>query len=107
MMLLLQPPAAYDHPYRGQVIEQRLSQGEIFRLCRGPTEGCAWVRNDACHIALPRDEKDARLVALMRHHEIAHCNGWPAYHPGGHWVAYGRPNGVTVYKHGGTSLTLF
>jgi hypothetical protein len=58
MQLLLAPPPQYDHPYSGQVIEQRLSQAELMRLCRGPAEGCASVINGVCHIALPTSEKD-------------------------------------------------
>jgi hypothetical protein len=107
MQLLLAPPPQYDHPYSGQVIEQRLSQAELMRLCRGPAEGCASVNNGVCHIALPASEKDARVLAAMRRHELAHCNGWPANHPGGHWVDLDPPQGVTVYRSGRTLLKLF
>jgi hypothetical protein len=88
MMLLLEPPAQYDHPYRGAVIEQRLSQWQIMQLCHGPATSCAWLSQGVCHIALPLDEKDARLIALIRQHEIGHCNGWPSHHPGGRRVEY-------------------
>ena len=93
MQLLLMPPPQCDHPYSGQVIEQRLSQAELMRLCRGPAEGCASVSNGVCHIALPMSEKDAHVLAAMRHHELAHCNGWPANHSGGHWVDLDPPQG--------------
>jgi hypothetical protein len=106
-MLALEPPPQYDHAFHGQVIERRLSQAELFQLCHGPVTACASVSRGICHIALLNDEKDPRLTALMRRHEIAHCNGWPSYHPGGHYVEVGRPNGVTVYKGGGSTLTLF
>jgi hypothetical protein len=86
MMLLLEPPAQYDHPYHGQVIEQRLSQFQLMQLCHGPAPACAWVSKGVCHVALPVDEKNSRVVAIMRRHEVAHCNGWPPHHPGGHWV---------------------
>ena len=39
-----------------------------------------------CHIVLSTTEKDGRAIALMRQHEIGHCNGWPGYHPNAHWV---------------------
>jgi hypothetical protein len=107
MQLLLAPPAQYDHPYSGQVIEQRLSQAELMRLCRGPAEGCATVINGVCYIALPASEKDANVLAAMRRHELAHCNGWPGNHPGGHWVDLDPPQGVTVYRSGRTQLKLF
>ena len=87
-MLFLEPPPQYDHPYRGQVLEQRLSSLRIIQLCHGPTRACSWVSNGVCHIALPQDEKDGRLIALMRRHEIGHCNGWPSTHKDGRRVEY-------------------
>lgn len=107
MMILLEPPPQYVHPYRGQVIEHRVSQAELVALCHGPANGCSWVNGGVCHIALPHDEKDRRLIVLMRRHEIGHCNGWPSYHPDGLWVQLGREPGLTVYKSGGSALTLF
>jgi hypothetical protein len=107
MMLFLQPPAQYDHSYHGRVIERRLSQDQIMQMCHGAATACSWVSKGVCYLALPQNEKDIRIVAAMRRHETAHCNGWPHTHDGGHWVEYGRPPGVTVYKSGGTSLTLY
>jgi hypothetical protein len=107
MVLLLEPPAQYAHPYHGQVIEHRVSQAELIQLCRGPATGCSWVNAGACHLALPNYEKDRPLLALMRRHELGHCNGWPSYHPGGHWVQFGKDNGLTLYKSGHSSVTLF
>jgi hypothetical protein len=105
MMLLLEPPAQYDHPYRGQVIEQRLSLLQIIQLCHGPATSCAWVSKGVCYIALPQDEKDARLIALIRQHEIGHCNGWPGYHPGGRRVEYDSDHRSKGIKIGHVTVT--
>jgi len=106
MMLLLEPPPQYVHPYHGQVIEHRVSQAELVALCHGPANGCSWVNAGVCHIALPSDEKDRRLIASMRRHEVGHCNGWPGYHPGGNWVQVGKDRGVTLSKSGHSTVTL-
>jgi hypothetical protein len=98
MMLFLEPPPQYDHPYHGQVIEQRLSFLQLIKLCHGLTTGCSWVSNGVCYIALSQDEKDERLIALMRQHELGHCNGWPSYHPNGRRVEYDEDKRATTQK---------
>jgi len=100
MMLFLEPPPQYDHPYRGQVIEQRVSFLQMIRLCHGLTRGCSWVKDGVCYIALPQDEKDERLIAFMRQHEIGHCNGWPSNHAGGRRVEYDEDKRTTTQKQG-------
>jgi len=106
MMLLLEPPPQYDHPYHGHVIEQRLSPLQMMLTCHGPGESCAWVDGGVCHIALPAGEKDRRLLALIRQHEIGHCNGWPAHHPGGRRVEYDPDKRPPAFKSGGVSVRL-
>ena len=105
MMAPIEPPAQYDHPYTGQVVEQRLSLLQIIQLCHGPASSCAWVSKGVCYIALPQNEKDDRLVALMRQHEMGHCAGWPGYHPGGRRVEYEADKPPTALKHGHLDLT--
>jgi hypothetical protein len=107
MIVLLEPPPQYDHPYRGPVVEQRLSVLQIIQLCRGLGEGCAFVDKGVCHIALPSDEKDTRLMALMRRHEVAHCNGWPSHHPGGRSVEYDAEKHTPTFKFGHVGVTLY
>lgn len=107
MMQFLEPPAQYDHPYRGPVIEKRLSQWDILKLCHGPTSACSWVKDGVCHVVLPLSEKDTRLLALMRRHEIGHCNGWPPDHRGGHQVEYDEGRGVRLPKTGTLKFELF
>jgi hypothetical protein len=46
------------------------------------------------------------LIALMRRHEIGHCNGWPGHHPNARSVEYGRGVGKPVYTDHVT-VTLF
>jgi hypothetical protein len=41
----------------------------------------------------------------MRRHEIAHCNGWPGYHPGGHSVEYDPDRRAPARKSGGVTIT--
>lgn len=109
MMLFLEPPPQYDHPYHGQVIEQRLSFLQLIKLCHGLTTGCSWVNNGVCYIALSQDEKDERLIALMRQHELGHCNGWPGYHPNGRRVEYDEDKRATTQKPkpGHLNVTMF
>jgi hypothetical protein len=66
LMQFSEPPSQYDHPYRGQVIERRLSALEIVKLCHGPTTACSWVSSGVCHVVLPRDENDGRRMTLIR-----------------------------------------
>jgi hypothetical protein len=102
MIVFLEPPAQYDHPYPGQLVEQRLSRLQIMMTCHGPAESCSWVKNGVCYIALPRDETDTRLIAYIRQHEIGHCNGWPSYHPAGRRVEYDDEKGATTQQQGPT-----
>jgi hypothetical protein len=88
MIILLEPPAQYDHPYPGQVIEQQLSLLQTMRLCHGPVNACSWLDKGVCHIVIADDEKDARLVALIHRHEVGHCNGWPHHHPDARRIEY-------------------
>jgi hypothetical protein len=108
MIMLLEPPPQYDHPYRGPVIEQRLSEMQMLLLCHGPTPACSWVtKTGVCHIALPANERDGRAIALMRRHETGHCNGWPGHHPAGHWVEVKSGKTVAAPKHYSVYFTLF
>lgn len=108
MLMLLEPPPQYDHPYRGPVIEQRVSQFELFMLCHGSAPACSWVtKQHVCHIAIPFTERDPRAIALIRQHEMAHCNGWPGDHPGAHWVEVKTGKTVPPPKYFHSSLTLF
>jgi len=105
MQSILEPPAKYDHPFTGQVIERRMSFLQMLWNCHGPAGACSWVSKGVCYIALPQGEKDTRLIALIRQHEIGHCNGWPSNHPGGHWVDYDDGQQHKGFKFGRLKLT--
>jgi len=88
----LQPPPQYDVLPPIPVVEQILSQEQVHKLCLhryptaqlGPGEsirGCAQflvtTGTKTCLVYRVNDER-------VRRHELAHCAGWPADHPGGH-----------------------
>ena len=80
----LEPPAQYNHPYSGQVVERVMPVGEVRTLCMSMGAdmlgvACSWQSDNTCYIVLPNDEEAP--IAIYRRHEIAHCNGWPANHP--------------------------
>jgi hypothetical protein len=82
----VEPPAQYNHPYQGLVVERVMPVGEVRALCTSQGASprgvaCSWVSDGACYIVLPNDEQAP--VSTYRRHETAHCNGWPANHPHG------------------------
>ena len=89
------PPNEYDRPVSIQVKISTIPYMEVDKVCSWPMrseeamggriEGCARVYNSVCYIVMPAvdgvfmtKEKHKRLLK----HELAHCNGWPADHPG-------------------------
>lgn len=82
----LLPPPEWDRPFRGQVVETRRPYYAAKIICarkgaRG-VDGCSWVERGVCHIVYSIDHPDHVQESIVRH-ERAHCNGWPAHHPGG------------------------
>ena len=80
MMLFLEPPPQYDHPYHGQVIEQRLSFLANHQTLSRPHQRLLVGHERGLLHRAAAGREDERLIALMRQHEIGHCNGWPSYH---------------------------
>jgi len=83
---VLEPPAQYNHPYNGPIVERVMPVAEVRALCtsKGASAkgvACSWVSDGTCYIVLPNDEQAP--VSTYRRHETAHCNGWPADHPQG------------------------
>lgn len=81
-----EPPAQYNHPYVGPVVERVMPLAEVRKLCtsEGASPGsvaCSWVSDGTCYMVLPNDEQAP--VSTYRRHETAHCNGWPTNHPRG------------------------
>jgi hypothetical protein len=83
MILVLAPPHAYDHPYKGHVVERVMPLAQARTLCRRRgvfADACSWTERGTCVIVIPRGGP-VKSRASYRKHEIAHCNGWPAGHP--------------------------
>jgi hypothetical protein len=89
--MVILPPHAFDHHYRGHLTEQRGSLSEVEHFChtmQGIVSayralGCAEVFPTRCFIMIPKigGQITTRLQSQIRRHEIAHCNGWPDNHP--------------------------
>jgi hypothetical protein len=82
----VEPPAQYNHPYDGPVVERVMPVAEVRALCTSQGASprgvaCSWVSNGTCYMVLPSDEQAP--VSTYRRHETAHCNGWAANHPHG------------------------
>ena len=80
----LLPPPQYDHPFDGELIIVTAPDLATLRMaCRWDVRGCAQLYGRSCTVIMPPeiwgDRQDRE--AVLRH-EIAHCNGWPAHHPG-------------------------
>lgn len=72
------PPKRFDHPYAGTVrIYQNLTPFAVGAFW--PTYGFTFVipGTTTCIIQVWKPYDGPSL----RHHEMAHCNGWPANHP--------------------------
>jgi hypothetical protein len=86
------PPPAWIAPAPSAMIELRLPLAKVAAICRllgatGAPElyACSMWARGGCLVILPIPDdrvSDADQRGL-REHEIAHCNGWPADHPGG------------------------
>jgi hypothetical protein len=71
------PPIQYDHAYSGK-LTVIISHAQKDRYCgRFPVLACAYPNGRQCTVILP----PAYSQRLWRH-EIGHCNGWAADHPG-------------------------
>jgi hypothetical protein len=90
--LRLVPPKEYDHAYDGHLeIVPAHNQNHVRELCpgsnfsMGEALACAHIRPGSCRIVMAHDDviRAAGLPPdLVRHHELAHCNGWPGDHRG-------------------------
>src|SRR5215469_18126947 len=86
----IMPPAQYVHKPNVPVIEMRMTMQELHQLCHAPSNvlACSFFGHreghtkQFCFIVLPTGT--TLNIKKLRIHETAHCNGWPAGHPGGH-----------------------
>lgn len=74
------PPPEFDHGFAGQIIEYRMTAGELDIACGRGTMACAVKYSpNLCLIATPivgpGGVSHASYV-IFRRHEIGHCNGW-------------------------------
>lgn len=66
----LEPPAQYNHPYNGPVVERVMPVAAVRLLCmsRGADPGgvaCSWQSDGACYVALPDELRLRRLKAEL------------------------------------------
>lgn len=83
-VMVMSPPARFNHQYAGMVIEHQHPVAEARDICASKgtrADACAWVARGVCHIVIPTRGAPVSDLASYRRHEIAHCNGWPASHP--------------------------
>jgi hypothetical protein len=94
---LILPPAVYDKPFPGRVIENTaVDMDDMAGLCSpnpkaGIAMGCSIHFDDsltgkprACYVYFAPDwylQRFSVTREAVRRHEIAHCNGWPQSHP--------------------------
>jgi hypothetical protein len=89
----LLPPKEFDHPFAGELIVfTARDQDEVRAMCPRTqfpplgALGCAPnIGPGRCRIVLAPDAdiiKAGHPPELVKRHEIAHCNGWPADHRG-------------------------
>src|SRR5579872_3649928 len=77
------PPPKYDHPYNGSLVVHTLSESEAVARCGEIACATPPWHGHPCVITLPRNHP---ALALLRRHEIAHCNGWGGDHAGARTV---------------------
>lgn len=75
------PPAIYDHPFAGMREIIAVPFDDIYSHCKPYTVyACAPVapKDGVCRIFYVA----GKMTPDLLRHETAHCNGWPADHPG-------------------------
>ena len=82
------PPPEFIGTYKGLVIERVLPRPEVNRECPAFANGCARLSEPDpsmfCVIVIPAIDGlvTPQVQERIRLHEIGHCAGWPADHPG-------------------------
>jgi hypothetical protein len=85
--LAVLPPVEFDHAYTGklEVIVVRDEASMRFFCKNDEKTACTYPHGATCTIYMRDDAylRDAGWSpAIVRRHEIGHCNGWPKEHPG-------------------------
>lgn len=84
-VMVLPPPEKYRYEFLGQTIMYELPLSQAREMCkrRGLTaDACSWVKDRKCFIVYPKGKGALDSPVAYYWHEMAHCNSWPAYHPG-------------------------
>jgi hypothetical protein len=81
VLALIMPPPEYDHPNKNIHIEWKLPE-EVHTACHDEhAAACAFTGVKPCIIFAYHSYRDQDVIR----HEVAHCNGWPGDHRGGHY----------------------
>ena len=79
------PPARYDHPFRGKWRIHTVSEAYIFWHHPGALAFTLlpYPGSKVCDTYVPPvgGRYTARDIKTLIRHERGHCNGWPANHP--------------------------
>lgn len=86
---VIRPPLRYNHMPTIPVVLFRPSPEKVAEICaqwipagHDIVRGCAFITAlNTCHVFIRRDIGLSHLFWYSWHHELAHCNGWPADHP--------------------------
>lgn len=87
------PPAAYDHPYRGELHLHRVPVGQVDEACialytregkpaswrwevTASQHGCAVRKATSCEVIIPLGPIMRAPPSAILRHEVGHCNGW-------------------------------
>jgi hypothetical protein len=83
------PPAQYDRPYDGDltltIVGTFVELKDNCNINDPLMVACAIQRQKSCHIYMMPDfilRTRGTNSGIMLRHEIGHCNGWAAHHPG-------------------------
>jgi hypothetical protein len=85
-LTVLDPPDEWlNKRFDGYIEYSALEPDHLARTCSalvGKYEpwGCALLSGGYCQVIYNKDLPAEVLEALIRH-EVAHCHGWPRYHP--------------------------
>jgi hypothetical protein len=69
---VLSPPQQYNHSFHGKIVVNR-----DMSICPRNALACTVVGYGSGTCVIHTRHMDRKIIR----HEIAHCNGWPSWHP--------------------------